>query len=255
MTKRTGNSSSRELVGSPVRLSTQTRIDISNAVRAVVRYCAAPTFIHWRATLGISWNVRTTSLFDRRFQRGTVAGLSMNTFADAIYASEAADTRSVSGGLVMCGGACVSWFSPGWTQNCVTLSTTQAEHVALADLMKEVLFPGQIWRFSLPGVVMPVIPVFQDNAGAVQLAQIPITSCNTSMCDYHFLRKLEGRKEISAIRVSSDFQHADFLTTQQSLKTLSNSTAMLRWIVYILAVTFCFMVEVYWFQGRREDFE
>ena len=49
-------------------------------------------------------------MFDNTFQKGTVPGLSMHTFADANYASEAADTRSVSGGLVKYGGACVSWF-------------------------------------------------------------------------------------------------------------------------------------------------
>ena len=40
---------------------------------------------------------------------------------------------SVSGGLVMRGGACVSWFSR--TQKRVTLSTTEAEYVALADVV------------------------------------------------------------------------------------------------------------------------
>ena len=55
----------------------------------------------------------------------------MEVFADADYASKAADRRSVSGGLVMCGGGCISWFSR--TQKCVTLSTTEAEYVSLAD--------------------------------------------------------------------------------------------------------------------------
>ena len=52
-------------------------------------------------------------------------------YADADYASKAADRKSVSGGAVMCAGACVRWFSR--TQKGVTLSTTKAEYVALAD--------------------------------------------------------------------------------------------------------------------------
>ena len=76
----------------------------------------------------------------------------MQVFADADYASQAADRRSVSGGLVMGGGACVSWFSR--TQKCVTLLTTEAEYVALADVVKEVLFLRQVWRFMLPDVSM-----------------------------------------------------------------------------------------------------
>ena len=178
----------RELVGSLMWLSTQTRPDISNAVRAVARYCASPKFVHWKAALGILGYVRRTSSFGITFQRGTVGGLSMQVFADADYASKAADRRSVSGGLVMCGGACVSWFSR--TQKCVTLSTTEAEYVALADVMKEVLFLRQVWRFMLPDVGMPCIPVFEDNEGAVQLAQNPITNSNSKHIDvrHHFLR-------------------------------------------------------------------
>ena len=136
----------------------------------------------------------------------------MQVFADADYASTAADRRSVSGGLVMCGGARVSWFSR--TQKCVTLSTTEAEYVALADVIKEMLFLRQVWRFMLPDVGMPCTPVFEDNEGAVQLAQNPITNSNSKHIDvrHHFLRELAARKEISITHVPSPFQHADFLT-------------------------------------------
>ena len=108
--------------------------------------------------------MRRTSSFGITFQRGTSASLNLQVFADADYANVAADRRSVSGGLVMCGGGCVSWFSR--TQKCVTLSTTESEYVALADVMKEVLFLRRVWRFMLPDVGMPCIPVFEDNQRA-----------------------------------------------------------------------------------------
>ena len=62
----------------------------------------------------------------------------MVSFADADYASKATDRRSVSGGVVMCAGGVASWYSK--TQKCVTLSTTQAEYVAISDVAKEILF-------------------------------------------------------------------------------------------------------------------
>ena len=73
----------QELVGSLMGLSTQTRPDISNAVRAVGRYCAAPKRVHWRAALGILGYVRRTSSFGITFQRGWVEGLNLQAFADA----------------------------------------------------------------------------------------------------------------------------------------------------------------------------
>ena len=208
-----GNWPFRELVGSLIMwLSTQSRPDISNAVRAVTRYCASPRLVHWRAALGILGYVKRTNSFGITFQKGTSAGLNLQVFADADYASVAADRRSVSGRLLMCGGGCVSWFSR--TKKCVTLSTTKAECVALADVIKEVLVLRQVWRFMLPDVGMPCIPVFEDNEGAVQLAMNPITNSNSKHIDvrHHFLRDLVRRKEISIIHVTSSFQHADFLT-------------------------------------------
>ena len=119
-------------------LPISTRPDIANAVRAVARYCAAPRAIHWKAALGILEYINGTSEYGITFQRGTLSGISLEVFADADYASKATDRRSVSGGLIMCGGASVCRFSR--TQNFVTLLTSEAEYVALGDAVKELFF-------------------------------------------------------------------------------------------------------------------
>ena len=133
-------------------------------------------------------------------------------FADADYASKATDRRSVSGGVIMCGGASVGWFSR--TQKCVTLSTSEAEYVALGDAVRELLFLRQIWRFMLPSKVMPFFPVFEDNQGAVQLAQNPVMNSNSKHIEvrHHFLRELVRQKDIKVVQVPAEFQHADILT-------------------------------------------
>ena len=123
-------------------LSTPTRPDIANAVRAVARYCTAPRAIHWKAALGILKYINGTSEYGITFQKEGLSGISLEVFADADYASKATDRRSVSGGLIMCGGVSECWFS--MTQKCVTLSTSEAEYVALGDAEKELLFLRQI---------------------------------------------------------------------------------------------------------------
>ena len=123
----------RELIGSLTWLATQTLADIANAVRAVARYCAGSREIHWKTAPGILAYIKGTSGHGT-FQRGLMDGLPMRVFADADYASKATDRRSVSGGLIMCEGACVQSFSR--TQKCATLSTTlsttEAEYVAMS---------------------------------------------------------------------------------------------------------------------------
>ena len=149
----------REVVGSLMWLANQTRPDISDAVRAVARYCHAPKLVHWQATLCILQYLKSTSNFGITFQRGS--GIDLEVYADANYAEKATDRRSVSGGVVICGGATVSWFSR--TQKCVTLSTTEAEYVAMGDAVKEALFLRHVWCFLFPDRAVPCMKVFEDN--------------------------------------------------------------------------------------------
>ena len=138
----------------------------------------------------------------------------MQVFADADYVCKAADRRSVSGGFVMYGSVCVSWFSRA--HKCITLSAPEAAYVALVNVIKEALFLRQIWLFVFLDVRMPYIPVFEDNEGVVQIAQKPITNSDSKHIDirHHFLKELliVGGGEISIIHVPSAFQHVGILT-------------------------------------------
>ena len=201
----------RELIGCLMWLANQTRPDIANAVRAVARSANQPREVHWRTAIGILEYVFSTSDFIITFQKGS--GLELVAFADADYASKAADRRSVSGGgAIMCAGACVCWFPR--TQKCVTLSTTDAEYVALAETSKETMLLRHVWNFILPGFGASCITVFEDNEGAKNLAQNPVCRSNSTHIDvrHHFSRELIFKGEFVISHVESDDQHADVLT-------------------------------------------
>ena len=200
----------RELVGSLMWLANQTRPDISNAVRAVARYAHAPKLKHWKAAKGILEYLKVTSSYGITFQRGS--GLELVVYADAAYAPKDTRRKSVSGGIVMCGGAAVQWISR--TQKCTTLSTSEAEYVAMGEGFKEALFLRSVWRFLLPDFGDPCIQVFEDNSGAIQLGVNPVTNSNSKHIDvrHHFLRELVEKGEFEISHVESEYQHADFLT-------------------------------------------
>ena len=127
-------------------------------MRAVARYRSAPKLIHWKAARSILGYAVRTSSFGISFQKGTLTGLGLISFADADYASRSTDRRSVSGVLVMCAGGPASCHSK--TQKCVTLSATQAEYEAMSDVGKEILFLRQVWCFMLPKPRMPCIAMY-----------------------------------------------------------------------------------------------
>ena len=112
----------------------------------------------------------------------------------------------------MCEDSCVCWFSG--TQECSTLSTSEAEYVALGDAVKEIFFLRQVWRFMIPGKGMPCFPVFEDNQGALQPSKNPVSNSNSKHINvrHHFLREPVRHGDVSANHVPSKNQHADILT-------------------------------------------
>ena len=91
------------------------------------------------------------------------------TYVDADYAHKADDKRSISGVAICWGGTLVSWFPR--TQTCVTLSTTESEIVATADVVKEALQVRGVLFFLMPSLGSPSIGVFEDNKGVIDLAK------------------------------------------------------------------------------------
>ena len=100
------------------------------------------------------------------------------------------------------------------SKKCVTLSTTEAEYVALADTIKEVIFLRYVWSFILPGLGSACITVFESSKGARHLVHNPVCASNSKHIDIrqHFLRELVFRGEFDIVAVESEKQHADFPT-------------------------------------------
>ena len=126
----------RDTVGSLMWIVNQTRPDISNAVRAIARFSHDPKVVHVKAAREVLEYLSATAHLGLTFRKGSKWGdlqleYDLETYVDADYSHKAEDRRSVSGVAVCCGGTLVSWFSR--TQKRVTLSTTEAEHVAMAD--------------------------------------------------------------------------------------------------------------------------
>ena len=67
--------------------------------------------LYWKAVLCILARIKGPREYGVIYQRGTMGSISSEVFADADYVSKATDKQSMSNRAVMCGGACVFWFS------------------------------------------------------------------------------------------------------------------------------------------------
>ena len=158
----------RQVGGGIMWLAGMTRPDIAIAARAVVRHSHNPCERHWKATakmlayLSSRWDLGIT------YKKGEE--LSLSVYKGADYASKEADWRSISGVAVMLGNAAV--YTTSRTQHCVTLSTIEAEYVALAEGTKEGMCVRSGMYFMQPN--MYEIILMEDNEGAKAMAEHPL---------------------------------------------------------------------------------
>ena len=192
-----------------------TRPDVANAVRCVARHAHDPCERHWKAVLQILAYLNATRDLEITFRKREKFSLSV--YADADYAGKEADRRSISGVPVMLGGAAV--YATSRTQHCVTLSTIEAEYVAITEGAKEGLFARSVLSFMTPrknkvNSRVYEIDILEDNKGAKAMAENPLGSGRSKHINvrWHFLRDLVGSGDAKIVHVASECQHADVLT-------------------------------------------
>ena len=135
----------------------------------------------------------------------------IEAYCDSDYSGDK-DTRiSVSGFIIFVLGCAVSWKSKA--QKSITLSSTEAEYVAISELCTELLFIKQVLEFLGAKIDFPMI-VRVDNVGAIYLAKNQTTGQQTKHIDicYHFVREFIEDGIIKIIFVKSEENMADIFT-------------------------------------------
>ena len=112
----------------------------------------------------------------------------------------------------MAAGVSISWASR--RQQIVTLSSTEAEYVALTEATQEVLWLKRILgELKLPGK-LTAIPLFNDNLGAAALARNPEYRSRTKHMEvrWHWIREVYQQGVIELPYIATGENLADGLT-------------------------------------------
>ena len=123
-------------IGSLIYLSTKTRPDISFAVHQVSRHCHNPSRTHWTAVKRIIRYLKGTLNYGILYKHSSTDNL--KGYSDSDFASDTSDRKSVSGNIFMMQGGPVSWLSR--KQTTVSMSTAEAEYVALSTCAQEAIY-------------------------------------------------------------------------------------------------------------------
>ncbi|KAJ4700747.1 Retrovirus-related Pol polyprotein from transposon TNT 1-94 [Melia azedarach] len=120
-------------VGSLMYAMVCTRPDLAQSVSVVSRFMGEPSKEHWQAVKRIFRYLKGT--FDVGLIYGGDTQCLVTGFSDSDYAGDVDSRRSMTGYVFTLGSSVVSWKAT--LQPTVTLSTTEAEYMALTEAAKE----------------------------------------------------------------------------------------------------------------------
>lgn len=195
-------------------LSVQTRPDIGYTVGYLARFNSRHNNTHWSAVKHLIRYIKSTSHYGITFGGGELNKV-IDGFADADYAGDTDTRRSTTGFVFYVYGSVVSWKSR--RQPSVTLSTTEAEYMAIGDCAKHGIWLCRLLEHLLATTnlsVPIVLPVSNDNQGAVFLCNEASVKNRSKHIDirHHFIRELIREGKMSVSHVSTKEMPADILT-------------------------------------------
>jgi hypothetical protein len=191
------------------------RPDIANGVRELSKVMDAANHDDYERMLRmIKFVVSTKNKclvmnFEKKKENGNV--MQVKAFCDSDYAGDKETRKSVSGFMIYINGVPISWKSKG--QKTVTLSSTEAEYIALSDLICELKYLYQVLEFLEEKVELPMI-VHMDNVSAIYLSKNWVTGGRTKHIDirHHFVREYQEDGMVKIIFVAGTDNDADLFT-------------------------------------------
>jgi hypothetical protein len=196
------------------------------AVTQLARHQERPTMRHWEAAKrclrylkatrdkGLTFSATPNPAVadaTRDVGANIISPTTLHGYVDASWAEDLDTRRSQTGYVFFYGGAAIAWNSH--LQRLVTLSTHEAEYVALGDAVKEALYLRNLFR-ELTNKDMPAIPLLEDNQSTIKQALNLQSTRRTKHIDmrHHFLKEHVANKDVSMHYISTTQQAADCLT-------------------------------------------
>jgi len=202
----------RRAIASLQYLATNSRPDIAVGTSILARRVSSPTVADWTEVNRIFRYLSHTK--DMKLKLGDVndqCNKRLIGFVDADWGGDPDDRKSNTGYLFKYLGAPISWSSK--KQTLVTLSSTEAEYIALCEAGKEALWLSQILKDFNEHVIEPPV-IYEDNQSCIKMLQSE-KSCHRTKhiaTKYHFIRDLYKQNDIAVKYCASGQMTADMLT-------------------------------------------
>lgn len=198
----------RSIVGKLLFMANTVRYDIAFIVSKLSRYFNEPTEDHYNAAKRVLRYLQGTK------DHGLVYFANnddLKVYVDADWGSDPENRKSTTGYVIKYQGSPISWKSK--KQQTVALLSTEAEYMAITEVVKEVLWLLQVFEELQISISKPV-KIYEDNRSAMLLAEHPHVHQRTKHIDirYHCIRDYIIRGLVELEHVDTNNQVADLLT-------------------------------------------
>lgn len=199
----------RSLVGGLLYLSVLARPDIAACTAILGRRFNAPTQGDWSAAKRMLRYLKLTK--DWCLRLGGDTDTPLIGYSDADWAGDPESRRSTSGFVFSFGGGVISWASR--RQSSVTLSSMEAEFVALSETCQEGIWLRDLLRDFGEKQLHPTL-VYEDNQSCLAFVRTERCNRRSKHIDTreHFVRELCERKQIELKYCPTELMLADVLT-------------------------------------------
>lgn len=200
------NEEFQRLVGALLYIALNTRPDIAIAASILGRKVSCPTEADWTEAKRTLRYLYTTA--DIKLKLGNEGPL--ETYVDADWAGDRKDRKSNTGFVFRLGGP-ISWAAR--KQQCVTLSSTEAEYVALSEASRELLWLLKLMK-DLGETVANPITVQEDNQSCIAMLRSEGGNNRTKHIDtrYNFVKDLVSTGVMNVVYCPTGLMIADVLT-------------------------------------------
>ncbi|KAE8189347.1 hypothetical protein CF328_g6312 [Tilletia controversa] len=212
------------LIGCLLWLAQGTRMDIAFQVGKLARFMANPSDEHAAAAKRVLRYLAGTRELGLRFRHSELEQLV--GYSDSDHGADPTTRRSVTGYVFYLYGNPVTWRSK--LQDTVSVSSTEAEYVALSEATREAIWAVQLLQELKLRVKGPV-GMFTDNTGAEALARNPQSHQRTKhiRIHQHLVRDANNDGTIKVQRVHTNDNPADLLTKTVTFARLTSGRKQL----------------------------
>lgn len=199
----------RSVVGAVMYIAVTARPDIASAASILGRKFSAPTEIDWTAAKRVVRYLKATK--DWRLKLGGEGGKLLEAYSDSDWAGDLDTRKSTTGFVVFYAGGAVSWASR--RQNCVSLSSMEAEYVALGETCQDVLWLRRLLS-DMGEKQECATTVHEDNQGCLCFVKSERSSKRTKHIETKecFIKDLCDRGMVKLQYCPTDEMKADILT-------------------------------------------